>query len=636
MKKHIPLLLILSGLALSLLTAQNPARTGTDHALFFAVKDFDHWQDFDEHSVQQVREIEKELKDNYGFRTRFELNPTRNDVLSILREYQQKHFYKKDQLFIYFSMHGHYEEGQTGALIPKDGPLKDPFQDSWIYHPLLEGMVNSIPCEHITIALDACYSGTFAGARGRPETLAFKVSNDCAAKASNALRHKSRLYLTSGGKERTSINSQFAERWLEALRLRNDDGVLSHNDLVGVLEDANPIPRYGEFKGHVKGGNFVFVHKYTCASSGQFNNLQADKDAWATAKTENSLVAYRRYLSRYPNGEFSGLARQRIALKEKEQREATAWQQAKDKNTAKGYTDFISQYPNSDFREVAEFNRFQLQGSKATVITKPEKPADLTDFKFVQGGTFQMGSNDGDDDEKPVHSVTVSDFYMGIHEVTFEEYDAFCIVTNREKPSDEGWGRGKRPVINVDWYDAVEYCNWRSEKERLQKVYTINKSKKDPNNSSSYDDKKWTVTANWNANGYRLPTEAEWEYAARSHGGKDKWAGTSTESSLSKYANGSGEADGYKNTAPVGSFNPNSLGLHDMSGNVWEWCWDWKATYSSSAKTNPHGSDKGFLRVLRGGSWNSIPASLRCAYRNYFLPNLRYDYLGFRLARAAR
>ena len=182
-------------------------------------------------------------------------------------------------------------------------------------------------------------------------------------------------------------------------------------------------------------------------------------------------------------------------------------------------------------------------------------------------------------------------------------------------------GMEQHPVVEVSWYGAVAYCNWRSETDGLTPVYTINGDQ---------------VTANWQANGYRLPTEAEWEFAARSRGGDDKWAGTSTESQLHKFGNYSGEKDGYAKTAPIGNYESNGIGLHDMSGNVWEWCWDWYGDYSSTAQTNPHGSTSGSYRVVRGGSWDFKPASLRCANRSGDTPGGRSDSIGFRLSRAVR
>lgn len=280
------------------------------------------------------------------------------------------------------------------------------------------------------------------------------------------------------------------------------------------------------------------------------------------------------------------------------------------------------------------------------------------DMVQIAGGTFDMGDVMGDNEynnEKPVHKVKLSSFYLGRYAVTFEEYDVFCEATNREKPKDAGWGRGRRPVIYVDWYDAVEYCNWLSGIWGLEKMYKIDKDRKDPNNKSNSDDKKWLVTINEDANGYRLPTEAEWEYAARavfSPSGRGQGGGKV------RFGNGKDIADpgeinfdgseSYKKpysvvgeyrrkTVPVGSLNsPNALGLHDMSGNVYEWCWDWFAGdyYQSSPEDNPRGPGQGSYRVDRGGHWYSGPPYCRAAYRGSWPPAYRLNRVGFRLARS--
>ncbi|MEM6965547.1 MAG: formylglycine-generating enzyme family protein [Bacteroidota bacterium] len=271
--------------------------------------------------------------------------------------------------------------------------------------------------------------------------------------------------------------------------------------------------------------------------------------------------------------------------------------------------------------------------------------ATLDKMVFVQGGTFQMGSNEGDSDEKPMHQITLSDFYLGQKEVTKGEFADFVTATKHKttaekvgstyglKDGEPGLNDGlnwrdmgfsqsdDHPIIGVSWYDAVAYCNWKSEQDSLQPVYTIGEE---------------NVTANWNANGYRLPTEAEWEYAARSRGGSNIWAGTSSEDSLTAYGNYLSEKDSYSHTAPVGSFAPNEIGLSDMSGNVWEWCWDWERTYSPSSQTNPRGEDTGTHRVIRGGSWYLSPDYLRCSLRMAIGPTETIFDLGFRLARAAR
>ncbi len=300
--------------------------------------------------------------------------------------------------------------------------------------------------------------------------------------------------------------------------------------------------------------------------------------------------------------------------------------------------------------KTTETKRVEIKRDKTEEISYvKEIVVKLRDMVLVEGGTYTMGDTfgDGQDDEKPIHSVTLSSFYMGKYEVTFEEYDEYCNATGKNKASDERYenkwnGRGKRPVINVSWYDAVEYCNWLSEKEGIEKVYSYSIKNNKLNN----------ISCNWKANGYRLPTEAEWEYAARSKGKKYKYAWGNGEPYINgkkagnicdesqKIINGGmavwkGYDDGYAGTSPVGIFMANEIGLYDMTGNVWEWCWDWYESgyYSKSESTNPKGGN-GFSRVLRGGSWYSIPISQRVSYRGNFGQDVRDFSVGFRLVRS--
>ncbi len=227
-----------------------------------------------------------------------------------------------------------------------------------------------------------------------------------------------------------------------------------------------------------------------------------------------------------------------------------------------------------------------------------------------------MGStdSDADSDESPVHSVRVDSFYMAETEVTFDQYDAYCDDQRISKPDDEGWGRGSRPVIYVSWYDAVKYCNWLSEQAGLPKAYSISGT---------------SVNWNQNAEGYRLPTEAEWEYAAR--GGKHsrgyKYAGSNNVGEVGWYSGNSGGK-----THPVKGKKANELGLYDMSGNVWEWCWDWYDSdyYSISPGGNLTGPSSGSYRVIRGGSWGLNPEGLRVAARGGNSPGYSNLLLCFR------
>ncbi len=246
---------------------------------------------------------------------------------------------------------------------------------------------------------------------------------------------------------------------------------------------------------------------------------------------------------------------------------------------------------------------------------------------LVEKGSFTMGDTwgGGDSDEKPTHKVTFTyDFYIGKYEVTFDEYDAFCNATGRSKASDNSWGRGTRPVIYVSWWDAIAYCNWLSEKEKLPKAY---------DNNGNFLDKDGRVTTDPSkVVGYRLPTEAEWEYAARG-GNKSKgykYAGSDNVSDVAWYSSNSGSK-----TQEVGKKAPNELGIYDMSGNVWEWCSDWydSGYYAKSPTTNPYNSTAGSSRVVRGGSWGNSAAYVRVANRLHYSPTVTFHSLGFRIAR---
>jgi formylglycine-generating enzyme required for sulfatase activity len=267
-------------------------------------------------------------------------------------------------------------------------------------------------------------------------------------------------------------------------------------------------------------------------------------------------------------------------------------------------------------------------------VTAPEG------FVYIPAGTFMMGSPAAEakrEDNEVQHQVTVSSFYMGKCEVSQAEYEA-VMGTNHS------YFKGPNlPVEQVSWYDAVEYCNRRSQKEGLTPAYTIDKSQKDPNNTATdyADGLKWVVTWNKNADGYRLPTEAEWEYACR--------AGTTTPLSTGNYitteeANYDGKHPYNRNvdrkgtfrhkTSAVGSLAANPWGLYDMHGNVWEWCWDWYSDYGAGAQTNPEGAVSGSDRVIRGGAYHHFGWIIRSAKRSRSNAEGRFPDHGFRLARS--
>ncbi|ARN72769.1 formylglycine-generating enzyme family protein [Oceanicoccus sagamiensis] len=237
----------------------------------------------------------------------------------------------------------------------------------------------------------------------------------------------------------------------------------------------------------------------------------------------------------------------------------------------------------------------------------------LNDFVDIAPGSFSMGDirGSGADDELPVHTVAVSAFAISRYEVTFEQYDLFSKMTGNELPKDR-WGRGRRPVIDVTWYDAVDFADWLSE-----------------------------ITGQT----YRLPTEAEWEYAARA-GSDNDYSFGNDDKNLCEYANIADQSttigwrnkhcnDNFNTTAPVGSFKPNALGLYDMHGNVWEWLDDcWQKNYNRApAHSRPLGDDSCSKHGQRGGSWFYGSEEARLSYRAYGNELDKSVTLGFRLVR---
>ena len=216
-----------------------------------------------------------------------------------------------------------------------------------------------------------------------------------------------------------------------------------------------------------------------------------------------------------------------------------------------------------------------------------------TEFILIEAGTFQMGSNNGDSDEQPIHTVNITkDYYIGKYEVTQGEW-------KKVMGSNPSYFKGDNlPVERVSWNDVQEFIKKLNKKEGTNK--------------------------------YRLPSEAEWEYAARG-GNKSKgyeYSGSNSIGEVAEY-----EGNNSKSTKPVGGKKANELGIYDMSGNVWEWCSDWydSGYYSSSLSTDPTGPTSGSYRVLRGGSWYISAINCRVAIRYYYYPSYSNIYYGFRI-----
>jgi formylglycine-generating enzyme required for sulfatase activity len=229
---------------------------------------------------------------------------------------------------------------------------------------------------------------------------------------------------------------------------------------------------------------------------------------------------------------------------------------------------------------------------------------------FIESGTYYMGSPDTEEDRdinEMQRLVTMRPFHIGKYEVTQKEYQEVM----GKNPS---YFLGDNlPVENVSWFDAIEYCNALSRREGLPVAYTITGT---GNNR--------IVTWDQDSLGYRLPTEAEWEYACR--------AGTRTPYNTGNSINNRNQANYFSNgTRNVGSYPPNNWGLYDMHGNVAEWCWDLYSNYNASLDNENNPAEN--HRVFRGGSWFNLTMRLRSAFRDHYFPNYRTVSIGFRVVR---
>ena len=241
----------------------------------------------------------------------------------------------------------------------------------------------------------------------------------------------------------------------------------------------------------------------------------------------------------------------------------------------------------------------------------------------VRGGVFKIGDSFGEGaaDEYPVRNVKVGSFALSRTCISFDEYDYYCICTGKPFVGDSLNHRGKLPVVNVTWLDAVDYCNWLSEEHGLDAVYDIRPLENEV-----------AIEVSWENNGFRLPTEAEWEFAARLEG---KYARYANGLQLPKHSVMHGGAH-KRGSVPVNSKSPDALGFYHLCGNVWEFCNDWYGfeSYANIDFNNPKGVVEGWKKVIRGGAWNEQLDACRISRRESLSLHDQNNFTGFRVARS--
>lgn len=673
--------------------------------------------------------------ESHGFNVERLVDPDADHLKSGIEDFINEYGYEPDnRLLIFFSGHGH-SEGSRGFLLPVDAPLPDQkkeFRRHALSMSRVMAWAREIESKHVLFVFDSCFSGSVFKAKSVP-----RESDRYIRQATD---RPVRQFLTAGSAgELVPARSTFTPALVAAIQGEGDinqDGYVTGNELGVHISQLVPryvdqTPQFGTIRDYSLGqGDFVFFtgDKQVAVEqeipveadtgelrAGPESTIQfqlaelptedlLDNALWDAASADDNEKSYERYLERFPDGVFAGIAQDRLsklrrarreheaqlaadqaarqaeqerldrARSEAERQAALAEQQLRERERQAreqarlaeaqrareqaqlqaaiegeealelprdlrrtiqialneagfdvGFADGLwgaktrsgiqqwqasSALPETGYLNKSTFERLMSELSVEEVKqTSGARQLFEPEMVRIGGGSFRMGTKVGGNyNERPVRTVKVEAFEIGKYEVTFAQYDTFARATGKPLPKDSGWGRGSRPVINVNWDDAKDYIRW------------LNRN---------------------TAGGYRLPSEAEWEYAAQA-GSQGDWSFSGDDSKLCKFGNGNGTGthtciDRFKNTAPAGSFLPNRNGLHDVHGNVWEWVEDcWHRNYKGAPRTAKAWIDSKRCgsRVLRGGSWYDGSFDLRGSKRNKASAGTRRRTIGFRVARS--
>jgi len=603
-----------------------------------------------------AREVAALLKEFYGFETKLLLNATRGQIIGALNAYRRE-LGPEANLLIYYAGHGFNDKEEDKAYwLPVDAVRDD--TSNWIIADEITTRIKVVPAKHVLVVADSCYSGTLT--RGLGEAL--PPPNAREQFLGRMAAGRSRTLMASGGDEPVADggggnHSVFANALLRGLREIDKDKFTAAELFRYHVEEpvagrANQTPEYNPLRnsGH-ESGDFIFIRIKTDGKKVEvtvktpagpsvpaFDPAAIELSFWESIKNSTDAEDFKEYLAQYPQGRFAGLARNNIRRLEAAKSAAppaTDSAPASNKGanpstpntTGAGRPATVtarvgSPVPASMLRS---FDYLTLTLDNAgTLKARNTKSAtyyaeDLgggigLEMVEIPGGTFMMGSPESEagrsKDEGPQHQVSVPGFYMGKYEVTQAQYQA---VMGANPSHFKG---GNLPVEQVSWNDAVEFCKRLSQKTGRE---------------------------------YRLPSEAEWEYAARANTTTPFAFGETVTPELVNY-NGEhpyGNAamgTNRRKTMDAGSSGAaNGFGLFDMHGNVWEWCLDhWHENYGGLVSNAPtdgsawlSGGDSN-LWVLRGGSWLNVANGCRSAYRNGNEPGERNNYYGFRVVASAR
>ena len=607
----------------------------------------------------ELQEVE-DMLESQGFHVEKHLDLTGISLKRTFEDFINKYGYRSEnRLLFFFSGHG-FSWNERGYLIPVDGPEPEEddnpgpeFLRTVLHMSQVLAWARQMTANHVLFLFDSCFSGTVFKERSRQDRIPPHIKN--------FLKKPVRYFMTAGrAGETVPAKSIFTPAFVDAIQNQlgdqNDDGYISATELGVYLEAEVPkytrqMPQFGKIKeDDLSGGDFVFVLDEEDSPGTLIIQTQpSNAVVWIDNQSKGRAPLVVEDLTPQAitiRASYEGLpdVEQMVTVRGGKTTEVmlvlnnmgnlnirtsppeSVWfldGEAKGKTPATNFPVEVGEHRVKvvkpgyrSWEKTVQINiskNVQVVARLMPVIGSQKPSQGLRDklkdgslgpkMVFVEGGCYDMGSPQDEtfrDEDERRHQVCLKDFAIGQYETTFEEYDRFATAVGRTKPEDEGWGRGTQPVINVSWFEAMAFAEWLSKETGYK---------------------------------YRLPTEAEWEHAAR--GGRHTpywWENESTQ----EYANfeGMGGRDKWRHqAAPVASFPGNPYSLFDTAGNVWEWtCSNYSREFGGAELTCAPINDSK-QRVLRGGGWNSKLGQVRSAYRGRNTPDYQKYYIGFRLAR---
>ena len=598
------------------------------YALVIGVSDYTNgWQSLP--GVRADAEAVSAALKEQGFAVTTVLNPKKTEMTEAIEKFINDYGYEyENRLLIYYAGHGNTLKAgagyEQGFIVPADAPApkvgnEAEFRRLAVSMDTIERYAQEINAKHALFVFDSCFSGSLITKTRSPvpPQITFKTTQPV------------RQFITAGTDEQEVPDiSEFRKQFVNGIKGeadRNGDTFITASELADFLQDkvsrytrGSQTPQYGKIRdARLDKGDFVFVLPEKTPENIITNNepfkpdapltarsrSEIEREAWSYIKSSTDAQDYRDFLKEFPDGANAGNAKIKL--------EQSVWDAVKDSKDKAKIQSYLNEFPLGANTFLAKTRLRQIEAAVNTPV-QPSNPANNSSttsaktagavskarlpnnvemsFAYIPAGEFQMGSNNGESKEKPVHTVRISQgFQMGITEVTQAQWEAVM----GSNPSNFK-NCLQCPVEQVSWEDAQQF---------IAKLNGQNDGYK-----------------------YRLPTESEWEYAARA-GTTGDYAGSLD--AMAWYSNNSDSK-----THPVGTKSPNSWGLYDMHGNVWEWVQDWYGAYPSGAVTDPSGAASGSYRVVRGGSWVSPAAGARSADRSRaHAPSYRSIGVGFRVVR---